>query len=153
MSEHEVAVSVDNLEIKYVRDIDTHLKWLMWNWNSSETSSFTPDDRQWWQFWKTDASQKNSLLVAGRYILEGVDDFVRIAYAKGNPLDHKATILYTTGMLYDTVIHDVKIPWWMRPFKSSLKELIINVVISLLVDYITKHYQQLITCMVPARKA
>jgi len=140
MSNHEVAVSIDDQEVRHVKDMDQHLKWLVWNWSSSETSADTPDDRQWWEFWKIDKSRKKGLLVIGRYLLEGLDDFVRIAKSQGNPLEYKATILNSIGSLYDAVITGAKIPWWMKPFGSSLKNLVINVMASLLIDYIVKRY-------------
>lgn len=140
MSDHEVAVSIDDQEVRHVEDMDQHLKWLMWNWNSSETAEGTPDDRQWWQFWKIDKSRKKGLLVVGRYLLEGLDDFIRIAKSKGDPLTYKATILDSAGSLYDAVITGAKIPWWMKPFGGSLKTLVINVLASLLIDYIVKRY-------------
>ena len=140
MSDHEVAVSIDDQEVRHVEDMDKHLKWLVWNWHSSETSLATPEDRQWWEFWKIDKSRKKGLLVVGRYLLEGLDDFIRIATSKGNTLKYKATILDSVSSLYDTVITGAKIPWWMRPFSNSLKTLVINVLASLLIDYIVKRY-------------
>ena len=140
MSSYEVAVSIDNQEAQHVEDMDQHLKFLMWNWNSSETSADTPEDRQWWEFWKIDKSRKKGLLVVGRYLLEGLDDFIRIAKSKGNPITYKATILDSVGSLYDAVITGAKVPWWVKPFKGSLKSMVINVLASLLIDYIVKRY-------------
>ncbi len=140
MSDHEVAVSIDNQSILPDNDMDQHLKYLLWNWHSEETSTDTLKDRQWWEFWKVDQSRKKSLLVVGRYLLEGLDDFVRIATSKGNPIEYKATIMDATGSLYDTVITGAKTPWWMKPFSGSLKVLVINVLASLLIDYIIKRY-------------
>ena len=142
MSEYEVAMSIDDQEVRHDEDMDTHLKWLLWNWQSTETSEATPEDRRWWEFWKIDKSRKKGLLVVGRYLLEGLDDFVRIAKSKGNPLDYKATILAAAGSLYDAVIKGAKIPWWMKPFGGSLKTLVINVLASLLIDYIIRRYSE-----------
>jgi len=136
----DVEVAYNETEVKIVPAMDDHLKWLIWNWNSDEVSDETPDDRRWWEFWKVDASRKKSLLVVGRYLLEGLDDFIRIASAKGNPLNYKATIISSASSLYDTVISDAKFPWWMKPFGGSIKELIIKVIASLLIDFIINRY-------------
>jgi hypothetical protein len=138
MNDHEVAVSIDGQEPYKRSDIYPHLRYLEWNWNTTEVSEH---DRAWWEFWKIDTKRKKGLLVVGRYLLEGLDDFVRIATSEGNPLDYKATILNAMESLYDTVIQDAKLPWWMRPFSGSLKILFINILASLLIDYIVKRYE------------
>ncbi len=143
MKYNEVSVSFDKQEVKHVEGIDKQLKWLLWNWNSSEVSTDTPPDRQWWEFWKTDGSNKKGPLVVGRYLLEALDDFIKIIIYEGNnPLDYKATIINSISALYDTVINDAKIPWWIKPFKGSLKKIIINVLASLLIDYIVAKHKE-----------
>jgi hypothetical protein len=141
MNEHEVAFSTEGQEVVLDDHMEQHLRWLQWNWDSEKTSDETPPDRRWWEFWKIDKSRKESLLVVGRYLLEGLDDFIKIAKSKGNPLEFKATILATMANLYDTVMISAKLPWWLKPFGGSLKSLVINVVASLLIDYIVRRYE------------
>jgi len=140
MSEYEVSIPIKNQRV-FSKVLQQQLNWLVWNWHSKEMAVETPPDRRWWEFWKLDKTRQTSLLVIGRYLLEGIDDFVRIASSKssGKPGYYKLTILDATGSLYDTVIRDAKLPWWSRPFGGSIKTLFINVIASLLIDYIIRH--------------
>ena len=139
--EIEVAVSIEDQEVMFVEEIDDQLKWLIWNWESNEVSEDTPPERRWWEFWKIDNSRKKSLLVVGRYLLEGLDDFIKIARSKGDPLNYKATIMAAITTLYESVIKSAKMPWWLKPFGGSLQTLVINVLASLLIDYIVRRYE------------
>ena len=125
--------------------IGLHLHRLLYNWHSEEMSADTPESRMWWEFWKTDPEQKRSLLVIGRYLLEGLDDFVLIARTETaveeeDPSSYKDTILEAITSLYNAVMVDAKIPWWVKPFGNSVKNIIINVIGSLLIDYIMNKY-------------
>jgi len=141
---YEIAVPVEGQEVVYNEPLDNHLKWLMYNWNSAEvaTGATEQEGREWWEFWKVDEARKRELLVIGRYLLEGLDDFVRIAHSQGgNTMGLKATILASVSSLYDTVITSAKMPWWVKPFGKSVKTLVINVVASLLIDFIIRRYE------------
>jgi hypothetical protein len=120
--------------------LEQHSRWLQHAWNSTETADI-PDDRRWWEFWRVDKSRKRDLSVIGRYLLEGLDDFIKLANQQGRVLDHKTPILAAIGTLYDTIIVDAKIPFWLKPFRGSLKTIVINVLASLLIDFIVEHYE------------
>ena len=125
--------------------IEKQLHWLLYNWSSEEMSAETPEDRQWWEFWKVDKERKRGLLVIGRYLLEGLDDFVRIARSetansKELPVAYKDDILGALTSLYNAVIADAKMPWWVKPFAKSVKNIVINVLGALLIDYIMNKY-------------
>jgi len=122
--------------------IDKHLNWLLWNWNSEEMSDETPDDRQWWEFWKVDKERKKNLQTIGRYLLEGLDDFVRIARSEAShdPMAYKDTILGALKSLYDAVIADAKMPWWVKPFGNTVKAIVVNVIGALLIDFLMSKY-------------
>jgi hypothetical protein len=99
--------------------LEQHSRWLQHAWNSTETADI-PDDRRWWEFWRVDKSRKRDLSVIGRYL---------------------PPILAAIGTLYDTIIVDAKIPFWLKPFRGSLKTIVINVLASLLIDFIVEHYE------------
>lgn len=123
--------------------IKEQLNWLIINWQSSEVSEDIPEDRKWWEFWKIDAAQKTSLNVIGRYLVEAIDDFVQIVIKYDKPFEAKyATVLDGISILYDVVIKDAKMPWWLLPFKSSVKSLLINVVASLLIEHLLRKYSE-----------
>lgn len=142
---HQVVFPIANQELILDNDINQQLKWLMWSWHSKEMTNVI-DGRQWWEFWKIDAKHKTDLLVIGRYLLEALDDFVRIAIlnADNSPWEYKSTILDALSTLYDVVMKEAETPWWLMPFGGSLKNLIIEVLASLLIDFlITSKLSQL----------
>jgi len=141
MNETEVVFSTEDQEVKACPSMDQQLKFLIWNWHSKETSTETPPNREWWEFWKVDEKRKRSIRVIGRYLLEALDDFVRIAMVQThNTIELKATILASISALYDTVITGAKLPWWVKPFGKSVKTLVIDVLASLLIDYMIRRY-------------
>jgi hypothetical protein len=133
-------VSLKSKSLIYSRGINKHLDWLIFNWDSKEVSAEIPEDRQWWEFWKINQEEKKNLLVIGRYLLEGLEDFIDLAIAESDDeiLEYKMTILSSMSTLYDRVIKDANIPWWIKPFSSYLKDIVINVIISLLFDFLIK---------------
>jgi len=141
MKKIEVAVPTDNQDVVLCEKINKHKNWLVWSWHTDEVSV---NDKEWWEFWKLNADEKKSLIVVGRYLLEGLDDFVTIARSENSndPFSLKKTILLAMDSLYDTVMKDAKTPWWFAPFKGTVKGIIINVIFSLLIDYILNKYKE-----------
>jgi len=106
-------------------ELRQQLNFLVLNWNSPEilTSDVLPEDapqKHWWEFWKLDSNQKNSIQNIFRYMLEGLDDFVKILFKKyGSPTDHQDEIISAISSLYDNV---VVLPFWLKPLSSKFKE-------------------------------
>lgn len=131
------------------RAIQEQLSFLVFNWNSEEVSEHLPEDRKWWEFWKINPEIKKDLHTVGRYLLEGIDDFIQIVFAQQDPKstnlepqEWKDDILKAASLLYNVVIQDAKIPWYMLPFKSSIKTILIDVAASVLIDYLIRKYSK-----------
>jgi hypothetical protein len=134
----QIEVAFSTGELRHHPGISEQYNWLVYSWDSEEVSENTPEERRWWEFWKLDTSQKKSLLVIIRYLIEALDDFVRIALKEENPLEYKSTVLFSMSDLYDKVIKEFTFPWYLKLFKTFFKNFFINNVCTLLFDFFIK---------------
>ena len=89
-------------------------------------------------FWK---SSKLGLVAVTNFLLVALDNLVNYIDDKleSGP-DKKATVLASVEKLYDHVIKEA-MPIWLKPLSPSIKNLIINVVLSSSIDFIVDKYR------------
>jgi hypothetical protein len=76
------------------------------------------------------------------FIIRATDYFIRkIDELIPEGEDKKATVLDALGKVYDVIVPTL-MPIWVRPFNKKIKDFIINVVASLLVDFIVSKYHE-----------
>lgn len=74
------------------------------------------------------------------FIIRAVDYFIRKVddlIPKGE--DKKATVLDALNKVYDVIVPPL-MPIWVRPFNKKIKDFVINVAASLLIDFIVSKY-------------
>jgi len=93
---------------------------------------------RWYQFWKR---IQGGWYLAVRYIIAAVDFFIREIEDKlDNGPDKKASVLAALGQVYDAIVPFV-LPIFLRPFNTQIKIFVIDVVASLLIDFIVGKYR------------
>lgn len=76
-----------------------------------------------------------------KFLIESTDEFViMVGGIVGSTGDVKSIVLNLVSSLYDTIIVGV-LPIWVRPFSGVIKYLIINVILSNLIDYLINQYK------------
>lgn len=92
----------------------------------------------WWKFWNKGVS----LVPVTNFLLKCLDDL--IAYVddvvEANGADKKATVLWAVGQIYDYIVKEA-MPLWAKPFASSIRNYIINTLISSAIDWIVDKYR------------
>ena len=91
----------------------------------------------WWEFWKQDASTYK----AAQFVIKTVDDLVLLVQEQ-IPVgaDKKATVLIALGTIYDFVVTS-SLPLWLKPFSKQVRLLLINVVMSEMIDFLVNKYK------------
>lgn len=76
------------------------------------------------------------------FLTQALDDLIAYVddYIDANGADKKATVLNAINILYDYVVREA-IPMVLRPFSASIKEYIINDLISSSIDWIVDKYR------------
>ena len=75
------------------------------------------------------------------FMIESTDEFVvMVGSMLGSSGDVKTIVMDLVTKLYDNVIEGV-LPIWLKPFSGTIKFLIINVVLSNLIDYLIAQYK------------
>lgn len=85
---------------------------------------------------------KNKLVDAVRFLLNGLDDLINaIEPTLLTGPDKKASVMISASAIYDYIIPTL-LPIWLKPFSIPLKALVINVIVSSMVDFIVAKYKQ-----------
>ncbi len=94
---------------------------------------------KWWQLW---AKMKDGWFSAVRYIVAAGDYFVKTVddLVSGGPAK-KATVLASLAEVYDAIV-PMLLPLFAKPFSGKIKNFAINIVASLLIDFIVGKYRQ-----------
>lgn len=75
-----------------------------------------------------------------KFLLEGVDSMVQFVEDKLNlGSDKKAAVLQMAGRLYDDVLSPM-LPFWLKPANSQIKDVLVNVIVGELIDFIVGKY-------------
>ena len=98
-----------------------------------------PEPPKWWEFWKRLTGQ---WYAAVRYIIASVDYFVRVIDdLLESGADKKASVLESLGQVYDSIVPFL-LPIFLRPFNTQIKSFVINVIASLMIDFIVGKYRE-----------
>lgn len=122
-------------EAQEIKEIDNLVNALAITWDEKKEST---EKKSWWMFWK---SSKLGLVAVTNFLLVALDNLVNYIDDKleSGP-DKKATVLASVEKLYDHVIKEA-MPIWLKPLSPSIKNLIINVVLSSSIDFIVDKYR------------
>jgi hypothetical protein len=83
---------------------------------------------------------KGAWLVAAKFLLEATDALVIAIEEKVIPgPDKKATVMAAISQIYDAII-PVLLPIVLKPFNAKIKSFLIDVVISLMIDFVVSKY-------------
>lgn len=83
---------------------------------------------------------KATWTTAVAYILEACDYFVRsIEPLVHSGPDKKATVLDGLGKVYDLIVPAL-LPFFLKPFNSKIRSFVLNVLASLIIDFIVSKY-------------
>ncbi len=102
-------------------------------WNESHIAP------KWWQLW---SKMKDGWFSAVRYIIAAGDYFVKTVddLVEGGPAK-KATVLASLAEVYDAIV-PMLLPLFAKPFSNKIKNFTINIVASLLIDFIVNKYRK-----------
>jgi hypothetical protein len=96
----------------------------------------------WWNpfsWWK---QRRTSLLKVTLFLFECVDNFIR--YIENEVIkgaDKKATVIAAVTIIYDYVVKEA-MPPWAKPFAGKIKGFFIGILISGVIDFIVKRYNE-----------
>ena len=122
-------------EVKEIKEIENLVNALAVTWDEKKEST---EKKSWWMFWK---SSKLGLVAVTNFLLVALDNLVNHIDDKlENGPDKKATVLASIDRLYDYVIKEA-MPLWLKPLSPSIKNLIINVVLSSAIDFVVDKYR------------
>lgn len=117
-----------------VSQIDDYLKafieTMKSRWDAEKKTS------RWWKFW-----QKVSLSRVTIFLLNCLSEIIHYVDEKleSGP-DKKATVLDVISTLYDYTIREA-MPIFLKPFSSKIKDVIVNFVISAVIDWLVDQYK------------
>jgi len=96
----------------------------------------------WWNpfsWWK---SRRSSILKVTLFIFECVDNFIRYVENEViNGPDKKATVIAAVTIIYDYVVKEA-MPAWAKPFAGKIKGFFIGILISGVIDFVVKKYNE-----------
>jgi hypothetical protein len=127
-------VEVNQLgQVKEIPQINDAVMSLVAKWDlTSESAQIS-----WWRIGTTSINFKN----AAKFLLGCVDELVALveAYIQSGK-DKKATVLFAVALLYDYIVAQA-LPIYLKPFAGKIKNLIIGVLVSELIDFIVSKYR------------
>lgn len=112
-----------------ISKLESYLNDLKTRWNQEN-----PGNKSWWRV------SQLYLIKATSFILSILDElilFVEPLIPEGS--DKKVAVIAMTSKLFDYIVTQA-FPIWLKPFSKTIKEIIINVIVSHLVDFIVAKY-------------
>ena len=112
-----------------IHQLDQYLSDLKIRWDQEN-----PGNHSWWKISKT-------YLVSSTMFLINVADEI-IVFVEGiipAGEDKKAATLAIIGKLFDYIVLQV-FPFWIKPFAPIIKDIIVNIIVGNLIDYIVTKY-------------
>lgn len=97
----------------------------------------TREQIRWWQVWK-----RISFTPVTNFLTQALDDLIAYVddYIDTKGADKKATVLIAIGTIYDYIAAEA-LPVFLKPFAGSIKNYVINEVISAMIDWIVDKYR------------
>ncbi len=94
---------------------------------------------KWWEFWKKLGTTK--LVEVTNFLIKALDDLIALVDDKlSDGADKKATVMDAISRLYDYIIAGA-LPIWMKPFSGTIKDYVINGLVSSAIDWIVNKYK------------
>ena len=114
--------------------VEERLTKLMEEWDEETKGEAAP----WWQFWRW--GSRIGLTKVTDFLIRALDQIINIVddVIDVGP-DKKATVLDAINRLYDYVAVQA-IPIWLRPIAGTIKNYIVNTLISNAIDWIVEQY-------------
>jgi len=120
-------------QVQEIPQVHEKVMLLVEKWDTTTESVQT----SWWQIGAASVNFKN----AAKFLLDCVDELVSLVeiYIQSGK-DKKATVLFAIALLYDYIVARA-LPIYLRPFASSIKNFVIGVLVSELVNFIVSKYR------------
>lgn len=116
-------------KVYFTDDIKNVIEGMKTAWDESN------NDIPWWKVWK-----KINFVPVINYLISCLDDLINLVADMAIPgTDKKATVLAAIESIYDHVIAN-RLPMWLKPFAGMIKDMIINKVVAVAIDWIAEKY-------------
>lgn len=120
-----------NINREVLSKLEVYLESLKNQWDS-----MYPNRSSWLSVKKTYIIDSTIFLVS---VLDDLVVFVQKHVEKGS--DKKAIVLSMSSNVFDYIVGQA-FPVWLRPFAPAIKEIVVSIVISQLVEFIVKKYKE-----------
>lgn len=121
---------LSNVEIQgVISQLESYLNDLKTRWNNEQE-----EKTSWFSI------SKSYLFKGTKFIIGCLDElilFVEDLIPEGK--DKKQTVMIMVNKLFDYIVIQA-FPFWLKPFVKVIKEIVINILISNLIDYIVDKY-------------
>lgn len=112
-----------------IAELDRYLIDLKARWDQEN-----PGNHSWWKVTQTYLVKATIFIIN---ILDELITFVEKIIPAGD--DKKAAVMTMVTKLFDYIVVQA-FPFWLKPFASIIKDIILNVIIGKLIDYIVEKY-------------
>lgn len=113
---------------KVISKLEINLKDLKTRWDQENPKS------NWWII------PRNYLLRSTIFIFGSLDEL--ITFVEGeipDGSDKKEAVMAVVGKLFDYIVIQA-FPFWLRPFSKTIKDIVIGIIVSKLIDFIVAKY-------------
>lgn len=113
-----------------IHKLDRYLADLKARWDQEN-----PGNHSWWKITQT------YLVTSTMFIINILDElivFVEGIIPAGD--DKKAAVMAIVGKLFDYIVVQA-FPVWLRPFAPTIKDIIVNIIVGNLINYIVNKYK------------
>ncbi len=93
-------------------------------------------NKSWW------VVKQSYLIEATKFLVDSLDELIH--FVEGMIVDgedKKVAVVLITGKLFDYIVVQ-SFPIWLKPFSSIIKSIVINVIISQMIDFIVSKYNE-----------
>lgn len=121
-------LTIDEIQ-EVIHKLDQYLVDLKTRWDQEN-----PGNRSWWKITNT------YLITATVFIINILDElivFVEGIIPAGD--DKKAAVTAIVSKLFDYIVVQA-FPIWLKPFAPIIKDIIVNIIVGKLIDYIVEKY-------------
>lgn len=108
---------------------------------TTEISQFIAGLKSRWELLKQQVPKPNFTL-STQFLVQAVDSliqFMETSIPGASGADKKATVLTALGSLYDHIVEPL-LPIWTKAFSSQIKNFVVNVLASSIIDWTVAHY-------------
>lgn len=110
--------------VSHIHLLDKNITKVIEDWNQENPSP------SWW------GRLKGQWIKAVSYLISAIDYFIdSIDNALPHGPDKKATVMDAVTKVYDVIVPGL-LPIWLKPFNKRIKQFVIHVVVSILIDFV-----------------